>query len=109
MRQFLYLSAAHPLGGDYGGVYAGNVYTCPTCGDTWGKLVLSNLGHWRILSWPCAAHGNSAQVGGSFLKTLVWWGDKTESTPAKTLERCSLDFLRHEAEIRITQLLKGKP
>lgn len=100
-RRVVFGDHCFPLGGNLAGEARGYTYTCPHCGEQWGKLFLGKTGQWVNVTWSCQHHGNPANIGGSFLKPLLWW-DRQFS-----LENASIDFLLHEALVKAAQILKG--
>jgi len=101
-----------PLGGTGPGKIRGIRSVCPVCGELWGKLELPiGLGgsaRYHISVWPCDKHGDAHTLGGGFLTYIEWWPDLffPTITGGKIRESLSYEFLRHEVEMKINQVLR---
>ena len=85
---------------------AGYTYTCPRCGEQWGKLVMEGSGCWLTSSHPCEDHGSPLGRGGSVLHR-VRWGNYTNPDTWRIIETLPLGLLRHECLMLANQILKG--
>ena len=106
MRNVVFRGESLPIGGfSLGGNCRGYRYVCTTCGELWGSVEIAESGTYIISAWPCENHGNTFNRGGSFLSRIGWGDYSAAFSLEKTLERISPELLRHEAEMRIRQIL----
>lgn len=87
----------------------GFTFTCPTCGDQWGRILASPLvsgkyKQWHNITWPCLTHTERHRRGGSFFKCLTWF---IYLDPRITLQRLRGAILLHEVIAIINQLEKA--
>ena len=86
----------------------GYAFTCPHCGDQWGRLEMGGLGFcWIVASHPFENHSSNLGRGGSVLHR-VRWGNYTNPNTWKNVEALPDGLLRHEALMLANEILTAK-
>lgn len=87
----------------------GYAFTCPHCGEQWGKLEMDGVGLcWIVASHPCENHSSNLGRGGSVLHR-VRWGNYQQPDTWKNVEKLPDGLLRHESLMLAREILKGTP
>jgi hypothetical protein len=110
MSKLVLRSSIIDLGGySLGSSARGYAFTCPHCGEQWGKLEMDGVGLcWIVASHPCENHGGNLGLGGSVLHR-VRWGNYTNPDTWKNVEKLPDGLLRHECLMLAQQILGEKP
>lgn len=77
----------------------GIAYFCQTCGEVWGKCRLG-WSSWLAANQPCGEHGNKQEVGGTYLRHLIWWDNANGNHADAQLKHASPELIRYEAQVR---------
>lgn len=91
-NRLLGTSPRHPYWDDTMFASASLAFLCPTCGDTWGRVMVPGL-EWLPIRRGCRQHPWCEEVGGSFIPP---WrqGCPVELPP---------EVLRYELQLRLAQ------